>query len=411
MNQSQRARGFIQMKKAISILLSIVMLLSFVACGAGEKPTEKPKASSTDIIIKDIGISMEVYKYCYISTWLNFYEASYIYDTYYGEGSGLQETGFDRTKAPTEQAYKDDYSEAAGVTIAEIQRLGVDNPTWADVLCYKALVGLIEIKYFANKAKAEGLAITEENQTEIQKNIDNSSKIAAKVDCSLEEFFGTGITEKTIREYFEDYYLAMAYSEKLNADIKNSITEDEINAEYQKNKAAYDSAGDTNVVDVRHILIAFSSENPSTEEKAKSYQTAQDILKEYSRKPTEENFVNLAKTKSQDPGSAEAGGLYTEVSAETSFVEPFLNWSIDSARQVGDVDIVETDYGYHIMYLSKIHGKTGYFKARDAIFAEKYSENVDDVLETYLENVNLKSTKIASATEKQNKIIETRINE
>ena len=31
-------------------------------------------------------------------------------------------------------------------------------------------------------------------------------------------------------------------------------------------------------------------------------------------------------------------------------VTEFNDWCFDSARKTGDVDIVETEYGYHIMY-------------------------------------------------------------
>ena len=31
-------------------------------------------------------------------------------------------------------------------------------------------------------------------------------------------------------------------------------------------------------------------------------------------------------------------------------VENFNNWIFDAARQVGDTDVIETEYGYHVMY-------------------------------------------------------------
>ena len=31
-------------------------------------------------------------------------------------------------------------------------------------------------------------------------------------------------------------------------------------------------------------------------------------------------------------------------------VEAFENWCYDAARKTGDTDIVETEYGYHVMY-------------------------------------------------------------
>ena len=31
-------------------------------------------------------------------------------------------------------------------------------------------------------------------------------------------------------------------------------------------------------------------------------------------------------------------------------MENFLNWSVDMSRQPGDTDIVQTEYGYHLMF-------------------------------------------------------------
>ena len=43
-------------------------------------------------------------------------------------------------------------------------------------------------------------------------------------------------------------------------------------------------------------------------------------------------------------------GLFEEVDHNTGFVEPFADWSLDPARRPGDIAIVETQFGYHIMY-------------------------------------------------------------
>ena len=52
---------------------------------------------------------------------------------------------------------------------------------------------------------------------------------------------------------------------------------------------------------------------------------------------------------SADSNAAE-GGLFEDISPETDFVAPFLDWCVSADRKVGDVEIVETEFGYHIMY-------------------------------------------------------------
>ncbi len=113
-----------------------------------------------------------------------------------------------------------------------------------------------------------------------------------------------------------------------------------------------------NTVDVRHILIKVDSSTLDTasetydddlaaldkEAKAK----AEDLLKQWKKgDATEESFAELAKTNSED--NADQGGLYQQI-YQGQMVSEFNDWIFDSARQSGDVDIVKTDYGYHIMY-------------------------------------------------------------
>ena len=38
------------------------------------------------------------------------------------------------------------------------------------------------------------------------------------------------------------------------------------------------------------------------------------------------------------------------ITSTSSYVEPFLDWALDSARKEGDVDLVKTEYGWHLMY-------------------------------------------------------------
>ena len=111
------------------------------------------------------------------------------------------------------------------------------------------------------------------------------------------------------------------------------------------------------LVNVRHILSGFeggTTENGTTtysdEEKAAAKEKAEAWLDEWeSGAATEESFAELAKTNSTDTGSKENGGLYEDV-YPGQMVSAFNNWCFDSSRKPGDTGIVETTYGYHVMY-------------------------------------------------------------
>ena len=97
------------------------------------------------------------------------------------------------------------------------------------------------------------------------------------------------------------------------------------------------SRDDYHPVTVRHILV---------EDEA----TAEEILADFKAgDATESDFAALASTKSTDSGTASNGGLVSNM-RKGAYVQPFEDWSFDPSRQSGDTGIVESEYGFHVMY-------------------------------------------------------------
>ena len=121
------------------------------------------------------------------------------------------------------------------------------------------------------------------------------------------------------------------------------------------------SRNDYHAVSVRHILV-------DSEEKAN------EILQQYNDgEKTEDAFAALAVTNSTD-SNASSGGLYTDI-YKGQMVSEFENWCFDSARQAGDVGIVQTDYGYHVMYfVSTSENPYWYDQALNSLKNTAYSE-------------------------------------
>ena len=106
---------------------------------------------------------------------------------------------------------------------------------------------------------------------------------------------------------------------------------------------------DFQMPNVRHILIS-ASDTSDEAAMADAKVEAESILETYlAGEQTEDAFAALAQEHSAD--NAEDGGLYENITPG-SMVEAFDAWCYDEARQVGDTGIVETEYGYHIMYFS-----------------------------------------------------------
>jgi hypothetical protein len=110
---------------------------------------------------------------------------------------------------------------------------------------------------------------------------------------------------------------------------------------------------------VRHLLVSFEggtkAEDGTTtysdEEKAKAKAEAEELLAQFlAGEQTEEAFAALVAEKTDDTASAETGGLFENIHLGSNYVENFLNWANDDARTAGETGIVETEYGYHIMY-------------------------------------------------------------
>lgn len=110
-----------------------------------------------------------------------------------------------------------------------------------------------------------------------------------------------------------------------------------------------------NLINVRHILVNFDGETNedgtyTDEAKATAKESAEAILKEWKDgDATEESFAALANEKTTDTGSKGNGGLYENV-YPGQMVSAFNAWCFDESRKAGDTGIVETEYGYHVMF-------------------------------------------------------------
>ena len=107
--------------------------------------------------------------------------------------------------------------------------------------------------------------------------------------------------------------------------------------------------------DVRHIRVragsAVSTEEPTQEEFDAAEEKAQSILDEWKAgDATEESFIALVSANSDDTGSAQSGGLISNITSTSSYVETFRDWATDPARKEGDAELVKSEYGWHIMY-------------------------------------------------------------
>lgn len=117
-----------------------------------------------------------------------------------------------------------------------------------------------------------------------------------------------------------------------------------------------------------HILIQAAKDGDAAALKA-AKEKAEALLKQVKANPAD--FARLAKENSQDPGSAEKGGDLGFF-GRGAMVKPFEDAAFGLAKE-GDVsDVVQSDFGFHVIRLSGI--KAEKVRAFDEVKAEILGE-------------------------------------
>ncbi len=148
-------------------------------------------------------------------------------------------------------------------------------------------------------------------------------------------------------EYTNQAYANDSVTEKLFSikDGETFVIEDETGGVVYVGMLTQRKGRDTSAAtrSVRHILFKHDTYKDDTVVK----QVYNDWIESGA---TVEEFTRLAAEYSEDPGSANNGGLYEGVKPG-EMVDEFNDWLFDTARVVGDHAIVESkSFGWHIMY-------------------------------------------------------------
>lgn len=163
-------------------------------------------------------------------------------------------------------------------------------------------------------------------------------KASVQADQWTEMLKAQNLTDDNIKNYMTRIMTVIK-------DKETGVTDDAIKAEFEKNKDQFTTAS------VRHVLINFT--DPKTQKERKK-EDALKIAKEVKTKlDGGADFAEIAKKYSEDPGSAEKGGLY-ENTPVGSWVEAFKEAA--KTLPLNKIsDPVETEYGYHVM---KVEART-----------------------------------------------------
>ena len=219
------------------------------------------------------------------------------------------------------------------------------------------------------------------NLTETLKATSQQREVTIAEFKTKEYMAKANISEKDMQAFYDQNKSKFLAPEQVKAEfvvfsltsILPSITvsEVEVKAFYKTNADKYQNQQQR---EASHILIA-ASKNAAPAEKAKAKAKAEDVLGQIKKNPKQ--FEELATKYSQDPESAKKGGDLGAF-GRGMMVKPFDD-AVFSMKVNEISGIVESDFGYHIIKLTKVIGEGGGFDAiKPQIKAELIYQKAQD---------------------------------
>jgi len=324
-----------------------------VTCKGSYSVSDEEVKAAGDVVVATIGENtltnsqLQVYYWMEIQNFLNNYGS---YAAYFGM----------------------DYTKPLDTQLEE------DGLTWQQYFLDTALKNWQQVQAMYLLSQESGLEMSEENKTYLEGLDAYLEQTAAGYGIGVDELiagnFGPGAGLEDYR-YFQELYLkGVPYYEAALATMVPS--QQDLEDYFASHEEEYASSGitkDSKFVDVRHILVQVEGgtvgEDGITTYSDAEWETcraeAQAILDAWlAGEKTEESFAALATEKTEDPGSQATGGLYQQV-YEGQMVQPFNDWCFDANRQYGDYDLVQTGYGYHVMFFVKSEPRWTYYAESD----------------------------------------------
>lgn len=214
----------------------------------------------------------------------------------------------------------------------------------------EVLQGMIDDRLLLEKARKDSVQIDmREVDSELNNQVSMVKQQAGTDEAYRQELATYGISELELRNMWRDMIVKDFLKQQLLMTMTRhiSVTPQEIEGWFEANRDSLPEI--PTEYKISHILLY---PRASDEKKAAAREKLQGIL---DRVKAGEDFADLAREYSQDPGSAANGGDLGYFRRDSGFIQEFVNAAF--ALDKGEVsDIVETVYGYHIIKCNDIRG-------------------------------------------------------
>lgn len=268
------------------------------------------------------------------------------------------------------------------------------------------MIGETPLLEFKEQIDPETIELTEAQEKEMNdfnlESKNNSEALLSKITSSaisFDEAFSEnkGADLDFISEDgpYSDFYLSLSDLE--NGEVLKTVSE---NQEGYNILKRVESRGTEKQVEAYHILIAYKDalRSEATRTKNEALEIAKNLRSDFllSSKDREEYFKELATANSDDPSAASGAG-YLGWFSKGNMVPEFEEVVFDMADS--DVsDVVETDFGYHIIY-KKTEKPLSEIKVSRILFEKKTKYNYIDYsnpwVNTKLSGKNLEAASVS----------------
>ncbi len=300
-------------------------------------------------------------------------DANEYLETYYGKGATLDSYAEYMEVQYYASAYSSYKSDSFSYTTDELRTYYDDNVESFDTVTYRVF----------------SVTTEDDDNTTAKATAD---AMAAELDGSESSFVSAAYEyadEDSKESYEEDSYtLRSNYSySSISSDYADWLFSDD--REGSESQVFATSSGyaivmfvsrdrnDYGMANVRHILVSVETSGDDGESTDDDWAACLESIEEIEAlwedtDMTEDDFAELAEEYSDD-SSAENGGLIEDI-YKNEMVEDFNSWCFDEGRTPGDYGIVETTYGYHLIYYVSTGDEYWTVLADAAIRSEDYSD-------------------------------------
>ncbi len=199
---------------------------------------------------------------------------------------------------------------------------------------------------FLPNSLIDRLIAVRDQQREVQPLLFKPASYTAKVNpdaAALKAYYDSHQSAYTQPEHAKVEYLVLSGDDLAAAQ---TVTPEALKSYYESNLARFRTEEQRRA---SHILIAVAKDAPAAERQA-AKDKATRLLAEVRQHP--DTFAEVARKNSQDPGSAQKGGDLGFM-GHGALVKPFED-AMFSLKEGQISDLVETDYGYHIIKVTGI---------------------------------------------------------